>query len=781
MSHSYDNTASILDRNLPPPYEKPSPKRPKSTEPTAETSISTKVNSNAYDSIQAFVDDIATAADQREKELQEKFESQGISKGIHQQEKQCVTSIKNRLQALIKGDMYLRPQTFKKTRGDMKRQRETSVTSPVGAVRGSNKTILTLCGGERSAKQLFSSLAKSEDDRSNLADIPLPNGISTTNVVPIHTLEETDEKAPTIGESFPVSSKLENLKPPKPASRQVSTRSTSTSKNTPADASPSTKEAAARYSYYTQTLPTGRWLTYNTAPSTDQLTSPGSKRRHRDRALSTGEPQSAIDAETSAAHAEAKDDALFRSVYSSFAPSRDDYGAIIAQEQKNWVWWANYGEERFHEALQIREEELYGHDVVGADFEQEELDEKFLEEGINHWQPMLEEDAVGGRASVPESSEELLQEISELLEILHSHQRIRNLSQSTTTRPLQGQKEQLDHVTPSSAEVEVYENLQAQLVGIISSLPPYMLAKIDGEKLGTLRISSKIKILGKYQKGTLQEDDPSVKPRLAANPNPPYNSATASRGGYAAPPNQQYSQRPAYPAASGPRPSATPSYSNYSARPASASQYTGPNARPYNPYPQHQQQRASSFVDRFANGQLGQQTPQYSQYGSYRPQSGQQPSYSQQFPSPQARLAASTPGTQGYQPRPSPNPQYSYNAAHAISPQPSQHNSVFGSQVPASGQRPAPYHQHSSQYDAKSPHQLNGLGVTPQSGQARLSPAAERAGSAGAGSPGVGYGENRRHQGSLTPQPQLASGQTSRQNGTPAPTAPMGQANGVSG
>ena len=684
--------------------------------------------------------------------------------------------------------MFLRPHIFKHF-GHHIQSKEASSSAAISGISDSgNKTILTLCGGEGRAKQLFSSLAKPDGSGRNLADVPLPNGISTTNVVPVHSLGENQEKIPTLGEAFPPPASLKPLNPPKPTSRHTSTRSTSINWHNPLEAVTTTKESSPRDPYWKQTLPTGRWLTYNVAPSTEQMTSPGSKRRHRDRALSTGEPQSAIDAETSAAHAQAKDDALFRSVYSSFAPTRDDYNAIVSQEQKNRIWWSKYGEARFHDALTIREEALHGPLTSGPYFEPEEIDEKLIEEAVESWDTLPNDIDMEDRPRAdPRTNEDLLEEISELLEILNSHQRIRSLSQPAATRPPSAHRDQLstaplDNSTPSSAELEVYENLKAQLISLISTLPPYLLSKVDGDKLAALKVTSRIKIPGKYQRGALQEETQSTKPRSSTNTYPSYPAASSLRGPYTTTPNQQYSQRPAYNQTPVQRPTPASSYSNYSARPPSASQYTGGATRPG--YGQYPQQRASSYVDRFTNGQLGHQASQYSQYSnSYRPQLGQHtPSFSQQFSTPQGRAAsASMPGTQQpYQPRNLGTPGgYNFNTAggqSGASPgqQQQQHSSVFGSQGLAAGQRPTLYQQHSSHYGgSRSPAekgQINGVagGIDGGQGQARMSPAIEqqRAGSL----------EGKRQQGSVTPQP-LASGQTSRQNGTPAP--PTAQQNGV--
>ena len=545
--HRHGSSSSILDRELPSPtQDKPSPKRQKPSE-TFKTTIAHKVTKNLYDAVGDLVTDLDQAIASLCQELQVEHEDDNLSAAEFQKEREQAYTVKARVQALIKGEQFLRPKTFGKIQAVSTRSEEP-VSAPEAGV--TNKTILTLCGGERSARQLFSSLPKSSS--GNFTDIPLPNGISFTDVVPVHSLSENREKVPTFGESFPPSASLKQINPPRPSSsRHTATRSLSVHWHNPTEIPTSTKEATARDPYFKQPLPTGRWLTYNVAPSTDQMTSPNAKRRHRDRALSTGEPQSAIDAETSAAHAQVKNDAMFRSVFSSFAPTKDDYGAIVPQEQKNRIWWLKHGEERFHEVLQIRDEELYGPYEMESELSEEVIDDKLVEEELEKMNStMASGDPI---TKPPNGSEGPLTEISELLEVLHSHQKIRNLSQSVSTRPLQGQKEPSsailqDHLSPSDKEVEIYENLKDQLATVIADLPPYLLAKVDGEKLGALTTNTRIRIPGRHQRGVLQPDN-IPKPRVAPAPypaNPTSTTTTSLRGTYGSTPSQQYSQRPTY-------------------------------------------------------------------------------------------------------------------------------------------------------------------------------------------------------------------------------------------
>ena len=711
-----------------------------------------------------------------------------------------INALKKRLNNLVVGEMIQRPRGLKLRSVDTSDDESTDINPVSRASYDKGKTVLTLCGGERSAKQLFSSLAKPSTRTAALMEQPLPNGITTTNIIPVHSIEEDGKKLSTIGQRFPPSSRLKTLSPPKPASKHTSTRSSSISWHNPAEASVTPKEANIRDTYIKQPLSTGRWLTYNVAPSSEQLTSPKSKQKHRDRALSTGEPQSAIPVEVSAVRTQAKEDALFRSVYSSFAPSRDDFGAIVTENQKNRLWWSKHGEAQYQEVLDSRDDELYGIEEDGQQdsIVREEIDEKAVEEAISNWEsiggayePLSDHKSKGQAQAQATEAEGLLQEISELLETLNSHQRVRNLSNG---RGLPGQKETLASMpsspsSPSFAETDVYETLRSQLVDIIATLPPYMVAKLDGNKAGALQISTKIEIPGKDQKGTLEEDGFSAKAKASTATAYPtgYAGAPGLRGTYSATPNgQQFPSRQGYGQTSVQRqPPIASSYAaaQYSNRPASASQYPGASTRPAYGGQYTQQRTASSYVDRYANGQYGhQQTPQsYSQYGtSYRPTVPQQSgSYGQQYSTPQARVppgstaaAQAYRGTQSeYQQRAPVPPGYNYSNTQggaSGSPNLSQGSSFSGPAGVPGQQRPQLYHQHSSHYGSRSPAepQTNGMGAN---GQGRMSPVDQ---AALIDRQKTQLAEQLARQASDTPQP--TTGQSTQQNGTPAP-----QQNGV--
>ena len=607
----------------------------------------------------------------------------------------------------------------------------------------SGNNVLTLLGNMGSGRtgQLFTSLRKPNTSGEPLNEAALPNGITATKIVPGHSITNTEDKKrpPTLGERFPPPVGLLPLPLPK-QSRHTATRSSSVNWYNPAEAESKSK-SSKRDGYTTQPLSTGQWLTYNAPPSSTQIVSPESKRKQRDRALSFGEPQTSISQEAMVAHNQAKEDALFRSVYSSFAPYHDDSGAIVAEQQKNRFWWSKYGEQRYHELLDVRDASLYETDINGIG--DDGIDEREIQEAIETWEPDENPQEMNPSKIIsletPETSQEadaVLSEISDLLETLDSHQRVRNLTLAANARATGGQNPQSTALTgsptsPSSAEFDVYEVLKDQLTLIVTTLPPYLVAKLDGDKLGALNISTRIQFESKNQKGTMESDDSAAGPRAAVRPAAtPGIAQTASayataptRSTYIPPtttPVPRYQQQPGYGAQTAPRQSANSGYlqnPQYSNRPSSYNFSAG--ARPtYPPQSQQTPQRAASSSN---------YAPQYGQpasqsFGSYQHgyrgysglgQNGSSYNYNQQYSAPQARPPSSVQPPQAYrgsqpdyQQRAVPPQGYGYGSAPAAgSGSPHQQRSSFSAPgQTAPPQRPTTlYHTHSSQYNPQTP------------------------------------------------------------------------------
>lgn len=809
LSVSYDATPSVLSTpitsSIDPP---PSSKRAKLAEISGQSSIASLVNSKAYNTVDEFVRDVKAASARVVDVLQGGTETGKESHDTIQRQIGRASSMNDRLEALVVGEMLRRPKGIKIRKEDdstPQDEHDTGIKVKDPIQRG--KTILTLYGGEKEAKRLFTSLSKTESDLNEQA---LPNGITTTEILPTHSLDQDskEKKRPKLGTVFAPPASTRPLNPPKQPSKHTATKSSSVNWYNPADATPAI-ESTPRDGYIKQPLSVGQWLKYNVTPSATQIASPEAKRKQRDRALSFGEPQSLLSEETIAIHNQAKGEALFRSVYSSFAPDRDDSGALVPEQQKNRMWWGKYGEKHYEALLDIKDFELQNacEPLEAGDAAEEDFDDEVIQKAIETWQPTESmSELVDNKASQGASdrdADDLLNEISDLIETLNSHQRIRNLSSSSTPRSMPGQNPQLASIsgspsTPSSAETDVYETLKTQLALIVSALPPYMLSKLDGKKLGELQISTKIQLEGSTQKGTMNEDELSARTKPAARASmpasgpqttTPYSGVPGRTGIHtqaSTTPAQQYN-RTAYGqnpiSRSNTNPSSYPA-SQYPSRQPSSSQY--PPSRPgYGSQGSYPPQRtpSSSYTDRYSNGVASQmhQSQSYSLYqNGHRPPMGQHTSsYGQQYATPQSRGAAAStyrpPGPQSeYAQRAPPPPAYNYGSMQAggsRSPHQQQqppHRSPFPGQGQTLGQtpsqRPPLYHQHSSHYGSQTSAEPPTNG-TASNGSGRMSPDEQAALMARQKAQLAGQQASLSRQGSGTPQP--VQGQYQQQNGTP--------------
>ena len=739
-------------------------------------------------------------------------------------------TLRREFDRLVQREMIRRPETITTsivTNGikDEPPEEEDSMMK----LEGSYDNVLTLLGGSQPPKQLFTSRQQPNASfRQRLDASVLPNGISTTKVVPQHSLNE-DGKQPVVKLKvvFPPPPSLAPLSVPK-QSRHTATRSSSVNWYNPNETEARTKPS--RHDGFTkQGLSTGQWLKYSVAPNPTQLASPETKRKQRDRALSAGEPQTALSQEAIESHHQAKEDALFRSVYSSFAPTRDDYGALVSEPQKNRIWWRKYGEGKYKDLLGSRDDGIdIEEDLLDGMPDEYPLDEVDLETTLANWksddtpQDMESPSTSKGRkADTDKEAGDLLEEISSLLETLHSHQRIRNLTLPNNPRAVSGQNTQTAELAtsptiPSTAEFDVYEMLKNQLTLIISTLPPYLLSKLDGDKLGALKVITNVPVDTTNQKGVLEESEASAIARRSATPSATPAAASQSTNPYAglpgrsttymqtSTPAQQY-PRAGYGPSSTSRPNANSTYlqnPQYSNRPAPAS-YASSTARlSYPAQPGYPSQAATASTPRYNYAQQFSQQSSQGSYGSYpngyRAYNGQNATsynYNGQVSAPQARgpsTPAQTPqayrGTAAeYQQRAVPPQGYGYGSAQAggsASPQTQQRPALSGQTPSASAQqRPPLYHQSSSQYQARTPGSplVNGNVSTGSPAPPGHMNAEEQA--ASISQQKALLAERQSRQGSGTPQPgsrqytpQQDSTQenTVQQNGTPAP-----QQNGI--
>ncbi|KAI6709010.1 hypothetical protein JHW43_008466 [Diplocarpon mali] len=536
-----DIAPSILTRSLPdrPSSSGPQAKRQKSEDDSANsTSILARLSANTYCNVTEVLRDIDTAV----LDITEKLElpngaasNRFISASATQSEIPFkATTFKQRAYELVARELAATGHIDHwKANGT---NNGHNFAAKINAGSSENKIVLTLYGNAPGPKQLFSSLqmpTKLEGEERNLLqtvrEAGLPNGITTTQIVPVQVTGLAEEKrpVPTLGELFPTPSTVPALQPPKP-SKIATTRSSTVGWYQPSAIEPVSRSA----SYFKQAISTGQWLDYSNASPPQQ----GVKRKHRDRAISFVGTK-AFSVENEPAESEAsKLEALFRGAYSSFAPTKDDSAAVVPVGVMNRIWWQEYGERSFGNLVDnwnSMEEATRPAPTVENRIEDKELAvfEKLVEEYESDLiDPGLATLDSGVEKSAEEKGvDEIIEGISELLETLNSYQRIRHMSLSSSSRPA-GLLSVPDTTSlgvpskPSESEQATYEILKSQLTLMISTLPPFAVAKLDPDRLADLAISTKIEVRANNYRGVMEDDEVAARAKVAA-----LSAATAPR------------------------------------------------------------------------------------------------------------------------------------------------------------------------------------------------------------------------------------------------------------
>jgi hypothetical protein len=644
-----DQVPSLLNFALALSGER-SPKRARYSSEHAEIEcISTRIEAGVYHSPDSLLADVDTAADSLIESLQSREhalnDSDSASRAINQ-----VNLFK---QALSRVCGHI-------VEADAEVQEENGVDEdslPGGAEDIQRPAVLTLTSQtDKGPKHLYSGLQRTKKDSlvdSNVSntgqprELPkldagsFPNGITFTQVPPSNAPDQPSsaKQKRTFSEVFRPHRSLKALEPPRP-SRNATRGSSLGWVNHEELSGPERPTPTYKSDYRYASIPTGSWLHYNSA---DELNARAteSKRRQRDRALSFGESR-AEPAEDLAEHEQARTKALFQSAYSSFAPTIDNSAAVVPEKTRSQAWWNTVGQKRFHAllALQYPESDLNGSDsaldTIGSgedDFEGVVAD--FEEETLGH--PLQDHSKEADSKEV----EELLQEISDLLQTLSSYQRIRNLSKMNS-----------GPATPTSAETGIYEGLRSSLSILVNSLPPYAVAKLSGDQLEMLNVSTNIVVDLKDHVGTMELDEYSLQRQrvalAATHPaagRPSVSVGTAGRPGNYNAQSVNYNQRPNYsnvprtpytnqsrpiPANTNP---GTPQPSNYpGARPAAmSSQRPGLPAQQQYPNQTYSQGPTAAQFQRPSSTQQNGYTPSYIQNvnsQAYVQQRQSQPSYS---------------------------------------------------------------------------------------------------------------------------------------------------------
>ncbi|GAB7356331.1 hypothetical protein MBLNU459_g7124t1 [Dothideomycetes sp. NU459] len=667
----YDTTPSVLDHLLPVASQTESPdsrslKRPKLADAQAARSVSLRLQQASYHSLHELEQDVRASCaaligpiktKQRDngsrmpaddvKALQRLTAFQHLATGILSRQRESVKPSAKPTQAENKDSVKIKSET-------------APAALPATVQNGS--IVLSLFGNAPTQKQLFSSLQQGSQDITgadvSLEQLGLPNMLTATKILPLQSDDTPASKAskPTFADVFPPPSTLPQLNPPKTI-RHSSNRTSSISWVTgDAPVKPSRKSG-----YTLQPLTVGSWLDYG-GVDTSKESSSSSRRKRRESVLSAPEPVKPVEDLTPAAIL-AQEDALFRAAYSSFAPSRDDSKALVPEEMKDRVWWHRVGQKRFEKHFLL--DPALGEPTPSHAFDTSALlddddhvtlggaDEmKEMEEAIQNFDDdaFKAQDIFSAAREEERSTEKALKTISELIETLSSYQRIRNSYVPSASRNPTSPSPLLtaNLGTITQEETEIYKSLRSQLAELISQLPPYAVAKLDGEQLEDLAVSKIIVIEGKDQRGTMEEDQLTRMMRSSVAMQPAAAPASLARtpsgtdtAAYARTPSVSGAARSAH---------APPSYSqnarslpNYNTGVAAAPRYAyTPAAKVYSQPDRRQQSLQAGHYERPAmyGQQYGQATPQ--------PPSQARPGFqAPNQPPPQSRAVNNTTGMTG--------------------------------------------------------------------------------------------------------------------------------------
>ena len=398
---------------------------------------------------------------------------------------------------------------------------------------------LTLFGNAANPKQLYSSLQKSVkvpfpsskpgsekyvEVQASLREVELPNGITAAKVDQ-HS-PDSQAKAPkrTFGEVFAPRPTLPQLEPPRRA--RSHTRNNANSWIDSFDMDTNLRAfPGERTNYALSTLPSGQWLQYGGVTSSPSFWNRREKHQSSQQYADVDTAQKLHKDSMLSAEDESS---VLQGVFSSFAPSFDSSGAVVQADAKDLVWWSKRGAKRLDALLSVPLYEEPEGESTTQPGNIGELDEETLEEMVNSFkaEDLADKESSTGERMESETDQgskdlnEMLRDISELLETLSSYQRVRNLdSTGSTGKGTEENEPSLDFASPSNppaAEREVYETLKSSLSVMISNLPPYAVAKLDGEQLAELNISQKVLVENPDYRGTMEKDDFTLQQERAA-------------------------------------------------------------------------------------------------------------------------------------------------------------------------------------------------------------------------------------------------------------------------
>jgi hypothetical protein len=487
-----------------------------------KTTIISKLQDGAYSSLSQLKSDAVHVSKELANAIRSSEKEEGSNAGrVSVDDLKRIQRV-NALECLIKelaDRETTRNQAHAGTNGTVKQESSAIANGALSAPTPQNAggdygTVLTLFGNAPNPRQLFSSMQRPEEtkDRKIKLELPveeigLPNGLTATQIMP--TDASNAKNGPTFEEAFPAPYALSSIHPPKGHKRSVVRDNTLNW-----EFKDPISRGSKRGGYTTQSLTTADWLGYGGVDPAYGLYSPQEKRKQRDRALSGTEsvPTVQTKAQTEA-ELQKQEEALFRRAFSSFAPSTDNAKSLVPSQTKAMMWYNKVGDRRFNEVFGDDPALVPEYALDPALTEPSAKDEDFSK--VVEQLDSLPDEALSQPVPDRTNPEKVLRQISELLETLASHQRIRNAvipsTASVSRTPISPAPILASKIgkpdAPAEDEINTYNRLRQEIASLVIELPPYAVAKLDGDQLSDLGVSTLLPFEARDYQGVLEEDE----------------------------------------------------------------------------------------------------------------------------------------------------------------------------------------------------------------------------------------------------------------------------------
>ncbi|KAL1884155.1 hypothetical protein VTK73DRAFT_6824 [Phialemonium thermophilum] len=480
-------------------------KRQKSEDSSSIGTIESKVSQDAYDTVEELISDI-TSVVKAHVDMTTQKDSLAGARVTHEMAVEFI-KFKNKAYELYRRELSY-PQLDPFQPDETQPDGNQSAHGPVSLMIYSNTSI-----GRRplltSLQRLPRDGKEGEKHPATVSEAALPPGVYVSHVQPPPAVDEKLARPPTLGELFPSPRNLPALQPHRSTKSNI--------KNNVLTFYHPELTSQSRFrsgTYFSQPLSVGQWLDYSNATPSSHI-----KTKQRERAQSlAGHKPSTTELEMS------EMEALFRGAFSSFAPCKDDTAAVVPAGQLSQMYWQQWGRRNLQRMIEVEPApELHERSTEPT----MEVDEDIIQEAIESWDdaavdPSLSQ-VLGEKSDEEKDVDDLLEEITNMIETLASYQRNRNLTLPTSQDRHSAEPPSGDMLRngvtsahqPGEEEVMAYEALKSQLALIIQTLPPFAVARINSDKLEELNVSMKMQVRSEDYSGVMDEDESAARLRQA--------------------------------------------------------------------------------------------------------------------------------------------------------------------------------------------------------------------------------------------------------------------------